>query len=45
MTRIEDFELLGNIGQGTYGSVDKAKHRATGNIVAIKKIGVQIENE
>ena len=32
-----DFEALGVIGEGSYGSVVKARERATGRLVAIKK--------
>ena len=32
-----DFEALGVIGEGSYGTVVKAKERATGRLVAIKK--------
>ena len=32
-----DFEALGVIGEGSYGTVVKARERATGRLVAIKK--------
>jgi hypothetical protein len=31
------YELLGTIGEGTYGVVLKARHKESGQIVAIKK--------
>ncbi|PWV06109.1 putative mitogen activated protein kinase [Trypanosoma cruzi] len=34
---MEGYETLGILGEGTYGVVVKARHRATGRIVAIKK--------
>eukprot|EP00002_Diphylleia_rotans_P031335 TRINITY_DN6508_c0_g3_i2.p1 TRINITY_DN6508_c0_g3~~TRINITY_DN6508_c0_g3_i2.p1 ORF type:complete len:590 (+),score=90.70 TRINITY_DN6508_c0_g3_i2:63-1832(+) len=34
---MENYENLGTIGEGTYGVVMKARHRETGQIVAIKK--------
>ncbi|RNF10547.1 putative mitogen-activated protein kinase, putative,kinase [Trypanosoma rangeli] len=34
---MEGYETLGVLGEGTYGVVVKARHRATGRIVAIKK--------
>lgn len=34
---MENYELLGTIGEGTYGVVNKARHKTTGQIVAIKK--------
>ena len=34
----EDFKLVSVIGSGSYGVVAKAKARATGQIVAIKKV-------
>lgn len=35
-----DFESLPNnvVGQGTYGVVNRARHKSTGNIVAIKNV-------
>jgi serine/threonine protein kinase len=36
----KDFQLLEKLGEGSYGSVWKAIHRATGGIVAIKKVGI-----
>jgi serine/threonine protein kinase len=32
------------LGKGTYGEVYKAKHRATNEVFAIKKIKFDIEN-
>ncbi|KAG8343145.1 putative mitogen activated protein kinase [Trypanosoma vivax] len=34
---MEAYETLGVLGEGTYGVVVKARHRATGHLVAIKK--------
>ena len=34
---MEAYELLGTIGEGTYGVVLKARHKESGQIVAIKK--------
>lgn len=34
---MENYETLGVIGEGTYGVVMKARHRETGQVVAIKK--------
>ena len=34
---MENYEVLGTIGEGTYGIVLKALHKETGQIVAIKK--------
>ena len=33
-----DFEELGQIGEGGFGKVYKARHKLDGNIYAIKKI-------
>lgn len=33
---MEEFEILYQIGEGSFGSVYKAYHKLSGNIVAIK---------
>jgi cyclin-dependent kinase 12/13 len=40
---VDVFEILCQIGEGTYGQVYKAKDRDTGDLVALKK--VRLENE
>lgn len=35
----DNYEILKQIGVGSYGSVVKAKNKKSGNFVAIKKIG------
>lgn len=40
-----DYEKLVLVGKGTYGKVYKARHKGTGEIVALKKIGLANENE
>jgi cyclin-dependent kinase-like len=42
---MEAFDLLGTIGEGTYGVVLKARHRESGQIVAIKKFKESDEDE
>lgn len=38
-TQVEThYEILSKLGQGSYGKVVKARHRATGKIVSIKLI-------
>lgn len=39
---IHDYEKLEKIGSGTYGKVYKAKTRRTGEIVALKKIRLEV---
>ncbi len=34
---MDNYENMGNIGEGTYGVVVRARHKGTGQIVAIKK--------
>lgn len=34
---MDNYDNLGNIGEGTYGMVWRARHRGTGQVVAIKK--------
>jgi cyclin-dependent kinase-like len=42
---MENYESLGIIGEGTYGVVVRARHRETGQVVAIKKFKESDEDE
>ena len=42
---MENYENLGTIGEGTYGVVIKARHKETGQIVAIKKFKESEDDE
>lgn len=42
---MERYQKLGKIGEGTYGVVYKAKDRASGEIIALKKIRLEEEDE
>ena len=42
---MDNYENLGSIGEGTYGVVVRARHRSTGQIVAIKKFKESDEDE
>ena len=42
---MENYETLGTIGEGTYGVVLKARHKETGQVVAIKKFKESEEDE
>lgn len=42
---IDDFQKLEKIGEGTYGVVYKAKHKSTGELVALKKIRLECSDE
>lgn len=42
---IDNYEYLNKIDEGSYGIVFRAKDKVTGEIVAIKKIKLQTENE
>jgi len=37
-SNFSDYEILEKLGEGTYGIVQKAKHKSTGQIVAIKRV-------
>ena len=41
--KMEDFVKIEKIGEGTYGVVFKGKNKKTGEIVAMKKIGLESE--
>lgn len=42
---MERYEKLEKIGEGTYGVVYKAKDKASGHFVALKKIRLEGEDE
>lgn len=42
---MEDFQKIEKIGEGTYGVVYKGKNKKTGQIVAMKKIRLESEDE
>ena len=41
--KIDDLELLDELGRGAYGSVRKARHKVTGVIMAIKEIRLELD--
>ena len=43
--RLEDFQKIEKIGEGTYGVVFKGRNLKTDEIVAIKKIRLESEDE
>ena len=45
ISKLENYDVLEKIGEGTYGSVSKARCRSTGKIVALKKVMLKNERE
>ncbi|XP_013774341.1 cyclin-dependent kinase 1-like [Limulus polyphemus] len=45
MTTFEDYAKIEKIGEGTYGVVYKGKNKKTGQLVALKKIRLESEDE
>jgi serine/threonine protein kinase len=45
MDKLSKYEFLGKCGEGAYGVVEKAKHKETGELVALKKIKLESEDE
>ena len=43
--KIEDYTKMEKLGEGTYGVVYKARHKTTGEIVALKKIRLECDDE
>ena len=44
-SRIQDYDFLGKLGEGTFGEVSKARSKRTGDIVALKKILMHNEKD
>uniref|UniRef100_A0A665UU88 Cell division control protein 2 homolog n=1 Tax=Echeneis naucrates TaxID=173247 RepID=A0A665UU88_ECHNA len=42
---MEDYLKIEKIGEGTYGVVYKGRHKVTGQVVAMKKIRLESEEE
>lgn len=45
ISEIEKYEKFEKLGEGTYGVVYKGKHKETGELVAIKKIRLEKEDD
>lgn len=44
-SRIQEYDFLGKLGEGTFGEVSKARSRKTGAVVALKKILMHNEKD
>lgn len=45
MSKLANYKLLEQIGEGTYGTVYKAAHVTTDQVVAIKKIEIDVDSD
>lgn len=43
--RIEEYDRLSQLGEGTYGSVYRAREKGTGNVYAVKRVKLEKERE
>lgn len=41
---MDEYEKLEKVGEGTYGKVYKARHKKTGQIVALKKTRLEVRD-
>jgi len=44
-SRLEQFDNIEKIGEGTYGKVYRCRHKNTGDLFALKKIYLEAEEE
>ena len=44
-SELDKYQRMEELGQGTYGVVFKAKHKVTGEVVALKKIRLEKEDD
>jgi serine/threonine protein kinase len=42
---MENYVVLGRVGEGAHGIVMKARHRFTGEVVALKKVALKSHNQ
>src|SRR5438132_7255124 len=45
LEKVGDYDLLAKVGEGAAGAVYKARHRATGQIVAIKIVNQDVAED
>lgn len=45
VTKLANYKILEQVGEGTYGTVFKAQHISTEQIVAIKKIEIDVDTD
>jgi serine/threonine protein kinase len=43
--QMENYVVLGRVGEGAHGIVMKARHRLTGEVVALKKVALKPHNQ
>ncbi|KAL7752947.1 kinase subunit of RNA polymerase II carboxy-terminal domain kinase I [Sorochytrium milnesiophthora] len=45
ISHVSEYETISQVGEGTYGKVFKARHRVRNDLVALKRVRIEVEKE